>query len=247
VTAANLVIDRKTINCDPLAIRARNVRITNSRIDGEVWIDSSPSSYSFTISDSEVMARPYVVGGNDGATGIGKGNFVAIRDNVHGGIRPIWCEFNCTEQDNWLHGQLNDRSDPVHESATRAGENSVITHNTLFCEARTYPPPHGGGCSADLTGYPDFQVVGPWTISNNLFLATEGGTCAYGGATPNKPYSGREHDIVFQNNVFQKNAGSQHGRSCGYWFSIADFNRSAPGDHWINNRWDNGRIMPSDG
>jgi hypothetical protein len=248
VTTNNLVIDAKTIDCGPLTIAASNVQITRSLVNGEVSISSYPSSYSFTISDSEVIADSTPTGANDGATGIGNSNFVAIRDNVHGGIRSIWCEFNCTEQGNWLHGQLTDPTGAAHESGTRMGENSIITHNSIVCDAPNVPP--DAGCSADLTGYGDFEVIESDKVSNNLFIATEGGTCAYGGSTPDKPYSDGVHDIVFANNIFQRgqgNRGSGAQGHCGYWFGISDFDASAPGDQWTNNRWDDGTVMPSNG
>lgn len=248
VTTRNLVIDAKVINCSPLTIAASNVQITRSQVNGEVSISSYPSSYSFTISDSEVIADSTATGANDGATGIGNSNFIAVRDNVHGGIRAIWCEFNCTEQDNWLHGQLTDPTGAAHESGTRMGENSTITHNSIVCDAPNVPP--DAGCSADLTGYGDFEVIETDKISNNLFMATEGGTCAYGGSTPGKPYSNGVHDIVFANNIFQRGAGNRGAGAqghCGYWFGISDFDASAPGNQWSNNRWDDGTLMPSNG
>jgi hypothetical protein len=236
------VIDAKTLRCDPLRIAARNVRIKRSRVFGEVWIDSHPSRYSFTISDSEVIADSTPTGANDGATGIGKSNFTAIRDNVHGGIRAVWCEFNCTVRDSWLHGQMTDRSGAAHESGIRMGQHSTITHNSIICDAPNVPP--DAGCSADLTGYGDFEVIEHNTIVNNLFEATTGGTCAYGGSTPNKPYSNGVNHIVFENNVFQRRDAVQGSGHCGYWFGLSDFDAHAPGNELINNTWNDGRLMP---
>jgi hypothetical protein len=245
VTTSNVVIDAKTINCDPLTIAASNVQITRSRVNGEVSIDSYPNSYSFAISDSEVIANSTSTGANDGATGIGKSNFTAIRDNVHGGIRAVWCEFNCTVKDSWLHGQLTDQSGAAHESGVRMGENSTITHNSIICEAPDVPP--DAGCSADLTGYGDFEVIEDNTISSNLFEATPGGTCAYGGSTPNKPYSSGVNHIVFQSNIFQHRNSVENSGHCGYWFAISDFDSNAPGNQWINNRWDDGKVVAPNG
>jgi hypothetical protein len=249
ITTDNTVIGSQTINCAPLEISANGVQITKSRINGYIDVGNGtyPNPDYLTITDSEVNTPTDGGAASNGISSLGKSNFTAIRDNFHGGIRSVWCEYSCTEKDSYTHGQLNDQTYAAHESATRPGQNSTITHNTLFCEAHTYPPPNGGGCSADMTGYPDFAAMGPWAISNNLFVATEGGTCAYGGGTPNKPFSGQEHGIVFKNNVFQKNPGSQHGTSCGYWFSIADFNANAPGDQWINNTFSDGSVMPDNG
>jgi hypothetical protein len=228
------------------------VQVTRSKINGYVDIGNGnyPNSAHLTITDSEISTPTDSGTLRNGVSSIGKSNFIALRDNFHGGIRSVWCEYSCTEQDSYTHGQGADPTCPsncAHESSTRPGENSTITHNSLLCEPDNWGKDGSGGCSADLTGYPDFSVMGPWMISNNLFEATPGGTCAYGGATPNKPYSGQEHDIVFQNNVFQRSPGSQHGNSCGYWFSISDFNASASGDQWTNNRFTDGTLMPSDG
>lgn len=241
VTTPNVVIEARTIRCDPLTIAAKNVRIESSRVFGEVWIDSHPSRYSFTIADSEVIADSSPTGANDGATGIGKSNFTAIRDNVHGGIRSVWCEFNCTVRDSWLHGQLTDRTGAAHESGIRMGQHSQITHNSIICEAPNVPP--DAGCSADLTGYGDFEVIENDTISSNLFEATTGGTCAYGGSTPDKPYSQGVNHIVFENNVFQHRDAVQSSGHCGYWFGLSDFDPHAPGNRLINNRWNDGRLM----
>jgi hypothetical protein len=59
------------------------------------------------------------------------------------------------------------------------GDGSTIRHNSLVCDAPDVPP--DAGCSADLTGYGDFAPIRNNTIDKNFFLATTGGTCAYGG------------------------------------------------------------------
>ncbi len=201
ITADNTQIDSKTVNCN-LQIHAKNVQITKSRITGQVWIDDVPTSpsaalvpYSFTISDSEVDAGSQVAGqAPNGNSAIGKDNFTAIRVETTGGIRGIWCEYNCTVKDSWIHGQSSGIKNctvpgcAIHESAVRMGsranaaEGQFITHNSLHCEppdvATNDPlaPTDAAGCSADLTGYGDFAPIQNNTVDKNLFMATTGGT-----------------------------------------------------------------------
>ena len=217
-------------------IAAANVQIRNSKINGGVWIDDPAAPTSFTITDSEIDAGPVDATHNDGRSSIGKSNFTATRVETKGGIRGVWCEFDCTLQDSWIHGQARDNGGKAHESAVRMGDGSTIRHNTLSCDAPNVAP--DAGCSADLTGYGDFAPIRNNTIDRNLFLATPGGTCAYGGSSGGKPYSNAAANIVFSNNIFQKKNALQSSGKCGYWFPIADYNKTAPGNQWTNNRWD---------
>lgn len=243
VTVDNTAIDAKTINCGTLTIAAANVQITRSKVNGSVWIDSHPSPYSFTISDSEVAADSSAAGATNGATGIGKSNFTALRDNVHGGIRAIWCEYSCAVRDSYLHGQLTDQAGHAHESGTRIGDGSTLTHNSIVCDAPNVAP--DAGCSADVTGYGDFATIQNDTLSNNLFMATTGGTCVYGGSTAGKPFPNANH-IVFEANVFGFFTGDQGRPHCGYYFSSADFDTSAPGNAWTGNvRTDGASLSPN--
>ncbi|MBK6849442.1 MAG: hypothetical protein IPG96_18595 [Proteobacteria bacterium] len=100
-----------------------------------------------------------------------------------------------------------------------------------------FPP--DGGCSADLTGYGDFTTIHDNLIEKNLFKATTGGFCAYGGSSASKPYP-NAYNIVFKDNVFERAAAPQHPPSCGYYGTISDFNVNAPGNVWTNNAFDNG-------
>jgi hypothetical protein len=243
ITVENTVIDRQTVNCT-LAIKAGGVRITNTKINGSVWIDEPSPDYSFTITDSEIDAGTHQGAVNDGVTAIGKSNFVATRVETHGGIRGVWCEYDCSVKDSWIHGQARDSSGKAHESAVRMGDGSIIRHNTLVCDAPDVPP--DAGCSANLTGYGDFAPIRNNLIERNLFLATTGGTCAYGGSSGigSKPFAGQAANIVFRDNVFQRRSSVQNSGKCGYWFAISDFDRNRPGNQWINNTWDEGTALP---
>jgi hypothetical protein len=243
ITTANTVIDAKTVNC-VLNIAAANVQIRNSKINGGVWIDDQTKPYSFTITDSEIDAGPVDADHNDGQSAIGKSHFVATRVETHGGIRGVWCEYSCTVQDSWIHGQARDSGGAAHESGVRMGDGSIIRHNSLGCDAPDVPP--DAGCSADLTGYGDFAPIRNNTIDKNLFLATPGGTCAYGGSSGrdgSKPYGNQAANITFTDNVFQHKNSFQPSGNCGYWFPVTDFDTSRPGNKWTNNKWDNGATV----
>ena len=231
----NVVIDKKTINCD-LRILAQGVTITNSVINGTIYSDPDYFNGSFTLTDSEVR-MPQAA-----ATGIGDVNFVATRVEVTGGSRSINCAANCTVQDSFLHGQYTDKRGIDHESAIRMGAGSVIRHNHITCDATPVPP--DAGCSAALTGYGDFAVVQKNTIDNNLIDGGPYGSmgyCAYGGSTAGKPYSQGVNNIKFSNNIFMRGPNGK----CGIWGPITSFDPNAPGNVWTGNLWNDGATVPS--
>ena len=124
---------------------------------------------------------------------------------MYGGKRQVWCNSNCTLQDSFLHDQLSDPSGVTHESAVRVEQNTTLRHNTLLCNAPNFPP--DAGCSANQTGYPDFATIHDNTMDRNLYMATTGGYCSYGGASNGKPYlqrSAKCDQHTFTDNVFQR-------------------------------------------
>jgi len=232
ITTANLVIDRKRIQCE-LVIAANNVRITRSMISGSVSNDEVSSRHAFTISDSTVLV------GDRPGTGIGVRDFVATRVHVYGGNRSILCQYHCTVQDSYVHGQYNDMEGYYHESGIRVENGSIIRHNTILCDGMDIPPE--AGCSADLTGYGDFAIIQNNTIDRNLFRTSKSsGFCAYGGSTRGKPFSVGANHIRFTNNVFERGPS----RKCGAYGPITDFDSKAPGNVWTANVWDSGGTVP---
>jgi hypothetical protein len=225
ITVANTVIDSKTINGD-LVIRASGVVVKNTRINGTISTDENSSGYSFTIQDSTVTAPQQI------ATAVGAVNFTMTRVEVVGGNRSVNCWKSCVVRDSYVHGQFRDSAGQAHESGIRMGATNSIIHNTILCDAPDVPP--DAGCSADLTGYGDFAAVADVLVQNNLFKASTGGFCAYGGSSSGKPYSNGAHDIRFIGNVFERGAGGK----CGYWGAITDYNASRPGNVWSGNTWD---------
>jgi hypothetical protein len=125
------------------------------------------------------------------------------------------------------------------------GQSLTLRHNTVICDAPDVPP--DAGCSADLTGYGDFGPVQNNTIEKNLFGASTGGYCTYGGSTAGKPYSDQTNHIVFTDNVWQRGTrASDHGEKvCGYYGSNTSFDPTRPGNVWTNNTFDDGAVVQS--
>lgn len=232
ITAAGTVIEAKTVDCS-LTIRAPGVVIRDSVINGTVGNEENAAGRSFTITDSEVRV------GNRPGTGIGSRDFVATRVEVTGGNRSVNCWMSCTIRDSWVHGQFRDDSGVYHESGIRMGAGSTIVGNTIVCDAPDVPP--DAGCSAGLTGYGDFAAVRDVLVQGNLFPPSTGGACAYGGSSGGKPFSALTASVRFIDNVFVKGRTGK----CGAYAPVLDFNRSAPGNVWSGNVWqDGGEVRP---
>lgn len=227
--------DAQTFNCDPEI--SGLVTITRSRVNGSIQVHSAGN---LTISDSYVDASPNGPRETRAIWNDENGTVTIDRNELVGGNGTVWCN-KCTIRDSYVHGQEIQGS--WHASAVRADQNSTVIHNSLWCEAQ--PTPQDGGCSADLTGYPDFQPTHHWTIERNLFMANSTGNawCAYGGGTTGKPYSNNSQNatyIVFRDNVFQRGPNGK----CGSFDPITDFITGRVGNVWSGNVWDNGGTVP---
>lgn len=237
ITVANTVIDSKNVTCDGLNIQTTGVVIRKSVVKHGV---SGSSSASFTIEDSLI----------DGTTngyacidcGVDGRNFTVLRTEITNTNRGAYCDSNCLIKDSWVHGTTLNPASGAHASGVRMEQYTTLTHNTLACD---YTGPYNvnpeTGCSADITGYPDFAPIHHNTIEKNLLIANNGGNgfCAYGGGTSGKPYSGNALNatyIVFHNNVFQ---GGANGK-CGAYGPVTDFISGRTGNVWTGNTFDNG-------
>lgn len=270
ITAANVTIDSKVINCSPLLVGsgASGLLIKNSYIKGGVIQDTG--SASFTIQDSELdngvdypscasnggsqtgcAAGKYACGDPNNATtdcGVGYKNFTILRTEIMHTNRAAYCESTCTIQDSYFHGTnlWPDETNLAHASSVRNEQYLTLTHNSLGCDY-TGPFPNGElGCSADMSGYPDFAPIKNATITNNLFLSNNvgAGFCVYGGGTNGKPFSGNAANatyIVFTGNVFQR---GNNGK-CGSYGAVTDFLPGRTGNVWSGNVYDNGSTVPS--
>jgi hypothetical protein len=236
ITAANTVIDSKTVNCG-LNVNAGGVAIRRSRVNGSI---TTSAQGSLTITDSTVDAGDVNSTVNNGPRALNGQNFTAIRVETVRGISGGWCNSKCEVRDSWIHGQDRDEGGHAHASGFRQGSGSGqrFIHNTVVCDAPTVAPE--AGCSADITGYGDFDYVRNNTLERNLLEWTpQGGFCAYGGSTPSKPFSAGSNN-VWRDNIFQRGPSGK----CGVYGAMTDLAAAVRGNQWINNRWDTGEQMP---
>jgi hypothetical protein len=236
----NTVVDSKTVNCETFEVRARNVKISKSRINGIV-VTSERTNFSFTMDQTEVVA------GLVARAAVGSTNMTITRSDITGGRTTVACSFNCTVRDSYLHGQELPAGSDWHVGAflaNDAGPNgrteATLTHNTIICDAKETG--NGGGCSGDINLFPDFGPVSYITVDGNLFGAnTDISYCVYGGTATTKQFNSGVRNIVFTNNVWQRGSN----KKCGFWGPVTSFNPSLPGNRWENNKWDDGTNVES--
>jgi hypothetical protein len=264
VTTANVVIDSKIVNCQPLVVGsgASGLLIKNSYLKGGVV---QSGSASFTIQDSfldnaisfpacpdgSCPAGKYACGDVNNATincGVDGSNYTLLRTEIINSNRAVYCHSNCLIQDNYFHGTnlWPSSSNRAHASSARVEQNTTLRHNTVACDYKGPFPNDDIGCSANITGYPDFAPIKNNTIDRNLLIANNVGVgvCAYGGGTGGKPYSNdptNATNIKFTDNVFQRGANG----NCGIWGPIIHFLPTRTGNVWSGNVWDNGGSVPS--
>jgi hypothetical protein len=239
IASANAVIDAKTINCDTLEIRAKNVTIKRSKVNGGVLLDTDitgSANWSYTLADSEVNA------GLRQLPAVSYGNMTVLRSNIYGGAASVQCGEHalfCAVQDSYLHGQRI----PVHGNwhldgfLSNGGTNVRLLHNTIICDTPVNNV--GEGCTGDLTLLGDFAPVSDVVADNNLLGASIGESyCIYGGSADGKAYPRGDH-IVITNNVFQRGTN----RKCGAYGPVTAFDSHGAGNVWRNNKWDDGGLV----
>lgn len=236
VTKNATVITAKIVRCDALEIRARDVVIRDSRIEGRL-VTTEKSAYSYSLTDSEVNAGVY-----QGAA-VGSTNMTITRSDIQGGQTAVVCSANCTIRDSWLHGQrLPEGSDwhlggfLANDTGADGRSNVVLEHNTIVCDSPSNSA--GGGCSGNVNLFPDFGPVSNIVVKNNLLGANEDiSYCVYGGSTSDKEYVGGVRDIVFTGNVIERGSN----KKCGAYGPVTSFDVARPGNRWEDNRWDDGK------
>ena len=235
ITVNNTTINAKTITAG-LSIDASNVTITNSHIIGSVNIDEGDTGASLTITDSWIETVP-----DSADESLGTINYTATRVKVTGGRRSVYCWTNCIVQDSYVADQADDPTGVFHESGLRMTQNGTFLHNTIWCNAADFPP--DAGCSADQTGYGDFATTQNNLFQGNLFPATTGGYCSYGGSSLGKPFP-NANNIRYIDNIYGRVLDgaprlNDHGDpDCGFFGAVTAYNPAASGNQFTNNRYD---------
>lgn len=218
--------------CPAIVVQAAGVRIESSRVPRvESTATQVDPTYSVEVVDSEVVAGKWIGGAVWGS------NLTVLRTDVTGGQHSVHCGSRCVVEDSWLHEQFNPPGEAAHNNAfiSNGGTDMVVRHNTLHCTAELNPT--GGGCTADLSLFGDFEPISDVLVEGNLFKANDSSAsyCAYGGQAPGKPYPDAT-GVVFAGNVFERGANGM----CGVYGPITSFDPAASGNEWRNNTWDDG-------
>lgn len=263
IDSPGVVIDSKVVNCSPLVVgsNATGLVIKNSYLKGGVI--QSNSTASFSIQDSHIdnavsypacgngscTAGKYACGDPNNATtqcGVGYKNFNIYRTEIIHSNRAAYCEFNCIIENNYFHGTnlWPDITNLAHASSVRNEQSLTLRHNSLNCDYHGPFPNNDIGCSADMSGYPDFEPIKNATIDFNLFMHTNNSAdyCAYGGSSSGHNKSGDPTNatyIKFTNNIFQRGPNGK----CGDAGPLTDFKINNSGNEWTNNRYDNGALI----
>ena len=193
INTANVVIDSKVVNCRTIVVAGGGAGfvLKNSYLNG--GIVQSGGAAAFTVQDSFIdsgiqypacsdgscPAGKYACGDTGNATtdcGVTGSNFTILRTEIINSNRAAYCESSCLIQDSYFHGTnlWPDASNLAHASSVREEQGLTLRHNSLHC-SYTGPFVNGEiGCSADLTGYPDFAPIKNNTVDGNLFVASSG-------------------------------------------------------------------------
>jgi hypothetical protein len=218
--------------CPAIVVQAPDVLIEDSRVPRvESTATQVDASYSVEVVDSEVVAGAWIGGAIWGS------NLTVRRVEVTGGQHSVHCGSHCLVEDSWLHDQHNPDGEAAHNNAfiTNGGIDMVVRHNTLHCTPTLNAT--GGGCTADLSLFGDFEPVRDVLVEGNLFKANASSVpyCAFGGDAPGKPYP-QATGVVFRDNVFERGTNG----TCGVYGPVTSFDPTAPGNVWEDNTWDDG-------
>ncbi|WP_181170740.1 hypothetical protein [Mesorhizobium sp. B2-6-2] len=238
ITENNFVVNGKTVNCS-LSIQASNVIIKNSKINGQVILDTDrPGSklWSFSMFDSEVDA------GTIQQSAVGWGNLQVLRSNIHGGVTSVQCDetsSSCLVQDSYLHGQYMPEGQDWHLGGflSDGGRNITLRHNYIICDHPVNSV--GGGCTGDVNLIPNFDAIKGALIENNFFGAnTYLSYCTYGGEKKNSKFP-HSYNVIYKNNILMRGAN----KKCGAYGPVTNFNATNTGNLWLDNFWDDGTVV----
>jgi hypothetical protein len=263
-TIDSKIIDCSAKNTDFRVMDTAAVTVTNSRFVG-CYVHQENSSYDvagsaakhITLKNVNIELSMLIT--NNGPDGLSGAYWNATNVKITGGRRGAYCDSNCTMQDSYISdmgsvksgGGYDYEPTAAHMSPIRVGPNSVLRHNTVWCNVDDV---HEAGCSSNLSIYGEYGQMHNITVDNNYFGATGGGYCAYGGNTHGRTDA---QYIVFTNNLWERrpgpyNVGSSSmtesgGQGCGYYGTMSSFSKTNTGNAWTNNKyWPDGGAVSGD-
>lgn len=231
------VIENIEIN-DAVTVRAADTVIKNSKInDSIVYLDidaAGSADWFVTIEDSEINAGTLRRGV------VTLGQYSIVRSNIYGGQSGVICARNCSVEDSWIHGQYLPDNEDWHLNGflNNGGDGMTMRGNTISCDHANNGV--GGGCSAAISLFADFDDITNVTIDGNLLTANaQQGYCLAAGHSATKPFGTGAANIIVTNNVFQRGSNNL----CGAFGPVTDYyigGNPPPGSTWSGNVWDNG-------
>jgi len=216
--------DKCKFNGD-VVVKASNVKITNSLINGAVNAGSGSQQSGLVISDTTINCGCLADNSHTPAA-IQESNYTLLRVNLYNSGHGAAVKSNVVIQDSYIHG-LGANTD-AHKDGIYSGDgtNVLIRHNTIECNDGSH-----AGCTSAIGLLTDFGDISYWTIDHNL-LNTVGSYCFYGSGGPQKRYS--THHITFTNNHF----GQTIYPKCGFYGPVTYFDMKKAGMVWSGNVWD---------
>ena len=213
ISADDAVIDSKAVDCEGgLIIDASGVVIQNSLICCKVATLDDTDSVKVIDTTLDAGAingsrRTRARGRSGTATSTFCGSRRSVGRAAAGAMPTARCE------DSYFHGQDEDEAGDAHQSGLRQGGGGAVgngqefVHNSIGCDAPLVDDGDGdpAGCSADVTGYGDFETQQNNYFYRNLLLESpEGAYCAYGGSSGSS--NGAKPFPFGTNNVWRGNS-----------------------------------------
>ena len=144
-----------------------------------------------------------------------------LANNIHDAACGVQLDSGLV-QDNYIHNTATDGGDHVNGVMSNSGGALTIKHNTIFNQI---------GQTSAIALYEDFGLQHDKTVTDNLLAG--GGYTIYGGGPDHG--RGQPSNMQFTNNRF---ATIYQPRS-GYYGPVAYYDKTAPGNTWTGNIWDN--------
>jgi len=154
--------------------------------------------------------------------------YTCIRCKVQNAAHGFNARLNVTIQDSWVYDQYGFGDSHNEPILSNGGNNINIIHNNLVANFNSAST--GGGMSAALALYGDFQQITNVLVENNLFNG--GGYCTYAGSAPLKPFPNASN-TRFINNHYGRSLNS----TCGIYGANIAYS-AVNGNQWIGNVWD---------
>ncbi|MBX0299451.1 DUF4082 domain-containing protein [Cryobacterium sp. 1639] len=227
ITTNGAVYDGYKFSGD-IMIRANNVTIRNSVVDGRIAIRPPYTGLQ--------VQRTEIVGPGPGyATkypAIGFANFSCDACDIHGWGDGAMMDNNVTVKNSWIHDIAVSGGSHNQAILSLGGSNYNILNNRL-----------DAGPDANFTASLSFlNQWGAFTntlVQGNLFNG--GGYCVYAGGEAKGNAARPSSNVRFLDNTFGK---SLH-QKCGFYGPVTAFDPSGAGNQWQGNRWEDGKSVPA--